>query len=570
MSFGFSVGDILAGAQLAYTLGKALSDTKGASSDYQELISQLHVVHKVLIQVDQLRAANQLAQATINALLFTINSASEAIEKFLTQYENYEESLRQGGSGKILKDVYKKGKWATQMPDKVRDLKGTLATMLAAINCLVSLACYYNTGYDRFTAAIYPDYDKEQQGHDDTSWGKDIKLTAKMFRDFHNLTACPGFNKQGAPEYFFRPGQIFSAQITSSWSLQSHRGFRKVDFGNLPLEPVSTLKEKAIAETIEDRGKRLAQIWGLPLERMVQYCESSRQDPTKVICLLCRTKLRAQDARQDATPCPKDDWASCHFRVHHWEYYLSMLPREVSEGLEMDMRVKLVPPESLASPIPGSSFSKEAWINLTHVVDPTPIMTDQELIGRFNVSSWFDDYLRGPVLIQRFVVVRQGVDRCLCLGIHTYSRRGCGDQPDQELFGILHSSEEPPPPMANETGMVLAPVRMKSDHPSTALSRTARIHYGRAYEISHDIPVQSIGLIQDASMEVLLDQFEATVPRRRDEGSGATHNQIPQPQIEAANLDVAKSIREDVATVLGNCMSPAENQPPKKWELLEY
>lgn len=119
MSFGFSVGDILAGAQLAYTLGKSLSDTKGASSDYQELISQLHVVHKVLIQVDQLRAANQLAQATINALLFTINSSNEAIEKFLTQYETYEESLRQGGSGKIFKDVYKKGKWATQMPDKV-------------------------------------------------------------------------------------------------------------------------------------------------------------------------------------------------------------------------------------------------------------------------------------------------------------------------------------------------------------------------------------------------------------------------------------------------------------------
>lgn len=27
--------------------------------------------------------------------------------------------------------------------NQVRDLKGTLATMLAAINCLVSLACYY-------------------------------------------------------------------------------------------------------------------------------------------------------------------------------------------------------------------------------------------------------------------------------------------------------------------------------------------------------------------------------------------------------------------------------------------
>ncbi|KAG4217833.1 hypothetical protein PC116_g33687 [Phytophthora cactorum] len=124
MSFGFSVGDILAGAQLAYTLSKSLSEAKGASNEYQELIAQLNVVHKVLIHVDELRTANQLAQATVNALLFTINTTNEAIETFLTQYETYEDSLRQGGSGNIVKDVYKKGRWATQMSNKVT---GTLA-----------------------------------------------------------------------------------------------------------------------------------------------------------------------------------------------------------------------------------------------------------------------------------------------------------------------------------------------------------------------------------------------------------------------------------------------------------
>ena len=59
MSFGFSVGDFLAVAELAYKLGKALSDTKGAAKEYQELITELNVVHKVLLQVDDLRAANQ-------------------------------------------------------------------------------------------------------------------------------------------------------------------------------------------------------------------------------------------------------------------------------------------------------------------------------------------------------------------------------------------------------------------------------------------------------------------------------------------------------------------------------
>jgi hypothetical protein len=120
MSFGFSVGDILGGASLAYQLCKALSETKGSARDYQQLIAELNVVHKVLIQVEQLRVSNQLAQATLNALLFTINTANEAMEVFLADHEKYRESLKQGGSGNMLKDSWRKGKWAFEMESEVR------------------------------------------------------------------------------------------------------------------------------------------------------------------------------------------------------------------------------------------------------------------------------------------------------------------------------------------------------------------------------------------------------------------------------------------------------------------
>ncbi|KAI1660283.1 hypothetical protein F4813DRAFT_351563 [Daldinia decipiens] len=592
MSFGFSVGDILAGAELAYKLCKSLSDTKGASSDYQELIAHLNIVHKVLIEVDKLQGANQFAQATINAILFTVNSTNEAIETFLTQYETYEESLRQGGSGNIFKDVYKKGKWATQMPDKVRDLKGTLSTLLAAINCLVSMACYYNAGYDATRMAML---DPDWRPHG-TNWGKDIELTARICVDSYNPTKCPGFDEQDAPESFFRPGQIFSAQITSSLQERNDRGRYESFNPRKPPRP----------ENMEDAVKKLAQIRNLPLERMVQYCDDIPHDSSQVICLLCRIKLRAQDARQDATPCPKDYWAGNHFRIIHWEYYFSMRPLDASKYLMSDLK-GLILPENRTRPILGSTFSKETWIDLTHISDVTPIETEFAVTNKINCTSVSWHYLTGPVLIRRFVVVRQGVGKCLCLGIHTYSRRGCGDQSDQELFGILHSSEESPPHMTNETGMILAPIRMKSDHPSKALPRTARIHYGRVYEIPHNLPVESIGLVHDASMEVLHDQFEANMPTRRykrggtthnqiphhlpsefiepiqsistdilcdqleenistrrDERDSTTHNQIPQSQIEAANLDTAKAIREDIATVLGSKMSPADYLSPRR------
>lgn len=118
MSFGFSVGDFLAVAELAYQLSKALSDSTGATKQYQELVATLNVVHKVLLQVEELRAANQLAQATVNALLFTVNTTNVTIETFLDQHAAYNKSLKPGGSGNGVIDLFQKGKWAIHMPDK--------------------------------------------------------------------------------------------------------------------------------------------------------------------------------------------------------------------------------------------------------------------------------------------------------------------------------------------------------------------------------------------------------------------------------------------------------------------
>lgn len=86
MSFGFSVGDILS---LAYKLYTTLPETKGSSRDYQQLIAELNVVHKVLPRVEQFRVSNQLAQATLNALLFITNSTNEAMEVFLVDHDKY-------------------------------------------------------------------------------------------------------------------------------------------------------------------------------------------------------------------------------------------------------------------------------------------------------------------------------------------------------------------------------------------------------------------------------------------------------------------------------------------------
>jgi len=68
MSFGFSVGDFITAATLAYKLVLTLSESTGSSVEYQQLIQDLSCVHRTLLQVEQMREANQLNQSTLNAL----------------------------------------------------------------------------------------------------------------------------------------------------------------------------------------------------------------------------------------------------------------------------------------------------------------------------------------------------------------------------------------------------------------------------------------------------------------------------------------------------------------------
>ena len=83
----------LACGELAYTLVQSLSAAEGSAQEYQGLMTGLNVVYKVLLQVDQLRAANQLAQATTTSLLFTVAPTIDVMESFLTYYESYSISL---------------------------------------------------------------------------------------------------------------------------------------------------------------------------------------------------------------------------------------------------------------------------------------------------------------------------------------------------------------------------------------------------------------------------------------------------------------------------------------------
>jgi len=245
------------------------------------------------------------------------------------------------------------------------------------------------------------------------SW-QDVKTISQLSRDEFNQTLCPGFEAQTNPSSFFRPGQIFAAQITSQLLLRNDRTFRNVDFGNLPLEPIPKLRAMAEREQLQDRIKRLTQIRQLPLDKMTRYCKEMLDGRKTVRCLLCPD-------RGDDFASTKEYWASYHFRFDHWGHYFAMIPKGL--GLLSHMKHEKVIPwekqsKELLQPL-DSEFSAEKWILLEDVTQDIPIDTDEELAEALNMFSQICHCLAGPVMIQRFVVVREGGGHCLCLGIHT-------------------------------------------------------------------------------------------------------------------------------------------------------
>ena len=55
MSFGYSVGDVLAGANLSYRLLRVMMDSKGASGEYRDAILELGAMQQAFMQVSQMK-----------------------------------------------------------------------------------------------------------------------------------------------------------------------------------------------------------------------------------------------------------------------------------------------------------------------------------------------------------------------------------------------------------------------------------------------------------------------------------------------------------------------------------
>ncbi|KAK7427307.1 hypothetical protein QQZ08_006244 [Neonectria magnoliae] len=96
ISFGYSVGDFIGGANLACQLIRILTDTRGASIEYQEAILKLSAMQQAFLQVNQLSRNPVIPLATINSASHIVVSGMEIISSFLGRSRGYQKRLSSG------------------------------------------------------------------------------------------------------------------------------------------------------------------------------------------------------------------------------------------------------------------------------------------------------------------------------------------------------------------------------------------------------------------------------------------------------------------------------------------
>ncbi|PWW75660.1 hypothetical protein C7212DRAFT_358554 [Tuber magnatum] len=144
MSFGFSVGDFIAISGLILNLVDALDSNTGSRAQYSRLSDELKSLHSAFLAVQdvvhKLRRGDKSHASTVNAITYEVECCRKLILGFTADTEKYRESLCHGGSGRKVKDAWRKISYRIFKEEDVVMLKDSLRRRVEAINILLMVA----------------------------------------------------------------------------------------------------------------------------------------------------------------------------------------------------------------------------------------------------------------------------------------------------------------------------------------------------------------------------------------------------------------------------------------------
>jgi hypothetical protein len=122
MSFGWSVGDIALAVKAIVKVGKAVRESGGAASEYQDAVSFLTSIEKTLRGLETLLRENPNLKWEAE-LVEQGNNLRDAVTKFKDKIEKYEQSLGEDTERKKARRVPREIQFAVFVSDQVKELR---------------------------------------------------------------------------------------------------------------------------------------------------------------------------------------------------------------------------------------------------------------------------------------------------------------------------------------------------------------------------------------------------------------------------------------------------------------
>ncbi|THH12861.1 hypothetical protein EW146_g7299 [Bondarzewia mesenterica] len=139
-SFG-SFGDIVAVIQLARSISNALSESAGSSKEYQMLIAELDSFSGTIETVqDAMSSARGLSTSVENAIRHALGLCHGILKDIESKIIGYKESLNKGGTGRAVRDLWRKIGWALFKKEELVEMRRRLHGQLEGMNTLLTLS----------------------------------------------------------------------------------------------------------------------------------------------------------------------------------------------------------------------------------------------------------------------------------------------------------------------------------------------------------------------------------------------------------------------------------------------
>lgn len=144
-TFG-SFGDVLSILKIAYDVRALLSESKGASEEYQQLLAELdaslrtlHLVQGVFLAKD----AASLPPDVQMAIQQSVSNSRTLILDLYVKIARFRSSLQKGGSGSMMRDSWRKIGWGLFKQDELIESRRRLSEQTNIIRSLLGLSNSY-------------------------------------------------------------------------------------------------------------------------------------------------------------------------------------------------------------------------------------------------------------------------------------------------------------------------------------------------------------------------------------------------------------------------------------------